>query len=216
MSTPRIGRWLLALGACLACLLGCGNDDPVVPPGTPPPLLPLAVGNRWLYVDSMITSAGTATHADTVVVLGLRSAGATTWYELRSSFNPSIAASEFATSNDSIFSLQYTEAPGGMAPVISLEYLPPPAAGSLVYTSVFDGDALFQKSVAALHETVTVPAGSFADCAVYEYQIYPEHYREIVKPGLGVLSWELRADASVYGPAWRRTRTLTGYRVAGE
>ena len=221
MNTPGPGRWALALAFALAfavqlaTLAGCGDDDPTQPPVTPSRLVPLGLGNYWTYVDSLVTSTGTYVDIDTVLVVAMRAEGAHTWFELQSTFSPSIGASEFMTRSDSVFSLQPTEAPGGqVAKVVSLEYIRAQDTDTSTYNSVFGGDVLLVKSVTALNQTHTVPAGSFTDCAAYDYEIFPEHYREVLKPGVGILSWDVRADSSVYGPAWSRTRVLLGYDVS--
>lgn len=205
----------LALSSLLGALSGCADRGPTAPGGAPRPFFPLAVGNSWTYLDSLTTASGTTVRTVTVSVASLRFEQGVLWYALDHSFNPSIAASEFTAQNDSVFSLQLADAPGGPAPIRSLEYIPPPSTDTSFYHSLFDGDALVRKSATRLDGTHTVPAGKFTGCATYAYRIPPERYREVLMPGVGMLSLEIAADSSLFGPAWRFRRELVSYRLGG-
>lgn len=176
-------------------------------------LIPLAVGNRWTYVDSITTGDIIQVDTITVVVESVSVRGAYTWWKLRNAFNPSIASREFTLRNDSIYSLQYTRSPGGPAPIVSLEYVRPPSLDTVIYKSLFGGDVSLMKSAAYLRNPVTVKAGIFLGCISYDYSIYPERYHEVLVPGLGVVSCEIVAPSSVYDQGWRRSIWLIDYRL---
>jgi hypothetical protein len=187
-------------------------DD--VPPSLHAAIIPLVLGNRWLYFDTLITQTSVHAISYEVIVVSVRRDGNSYWWKLQNRFNPSIASREFMAQGDSIFSLQYADSPYGWAPIASLEYLPPPLAGTLEFRSTFSGDAGITKSVTRLNREHSTPAGTFNGCIVYMYDINPEHYQEIVVPGIGVLSCEIRADSTSSGPAWHRKIVLADYGLA--
>lgn len=214
-------RYLLPLFGFAAALamVSCDDRDTLQPAtGQPPDLrfgiLPLVIGNRWVYQDSLITSSSTRAITYAVSVLSVRCEGDKYWWTLQNRFNPSIDAREFMASNDSVFSLQHTDSPGGLAPVVSLEYIHPSEADTISYRSVFFGDAGVTKTVTLLHQEYSGPAGRFTGCLLYTYDINPEHYREILAPDVGVLSCEIQCDSTFMGPAWRRSITLAAYELA--
>jgi hypothetical protein len=205
---------VLALAA-----LTCKNADTVAPgEGVPPDLrftiLPFVLGNQWVYRDSLNTGAAVRVISYTVSVTSFRFDQGNYWWKLQNTFNPSIDSREFAARGDSIFSLQYTEAPGGLAPVLSLEYLRPPPTGTLSFQSILSGDALLRKSVSVLNQPHSVPAGAFSGCLIFAYDIGPEQYREIVAPAVGVLECDIEADSSALGPAWHREIKLIEFELA--
>jgi len=65
-----------------------------------------------------------------------------------------------------------------------------------------------------VNDEYSVSAGTFKGCIDYTFDINPEHYQEIIVPGIGVLSCEIRADSSSSGPGWHRKRVLAGYQLA--
>jgi len=146
-----------------------------------------------------------------VSVLSVRIDGPDTWWKLQGWFNSSIAADEFTTHNDSVFSLQHTQTVAGLAPILSLEYIAPPSNDTLFFLSLFDGDVLLRKAVTRMNGPYSGPTGTYADCTVYSYEVFPAHYREIVKPGIGVVVFEIFADSSINGPAWYQKSELTTY-----
>jgi hypothetical protein len=178
-------------------------------------LAAFALGNRWIYVDTIISSSGTVVNLDTVSVIGLRTEGSKSWWRLQNTFNPSIAATQFLLSNDSVFSLQQTETPSGPGSIVSLEYISSPTSDTSFYHSIFDADVLILKAVTRLNAQFLTPAGSFDNCAVFMYEIYPEHYREIESPGIGILSCEVHKDSTErYGPGAHRKLTLVSYTLS--
>ena len=199
----------------LAFLLvnGCQKENSVEPiPARSRQIIPLAVGNHWTYLDSLLTTSGIFINTYTVSVDSLRIEGGTRWWKLRNTFNPSIAATEFTVRNDSVFSLQHTQSVAGLVPILSLEYLRPMEAETSSYHALFDGDVLISKSVTRLIQPYPVGAGTFAGCLLYAYRIYPELYQEVLKPGIGILSCEIRADSSgLFGTAWQRKIKLVSY-----
>ncbi len=177
-------------------------------------LIPLAVGNVWTYADTVVRSTGTSVDTFQVTITGVRADSSGIWWKIDRPFNMSIAAEEFMTRDDSVFSLQTTETSHGPGAVVSLEYINPHnGSDTSRYHSVFDGDVLVEKSVCRLGGECAVPAGTFTDCAVFTYSIFPEHYREIVKRGVGVVSLEIQADAFSGGAAWHRTIVLLNYQI---
>jgi hypothetical protein len=207
-------RWMISL--LLICVaISCQQESPTAVVPTPSlGLFPFALGNKWKYVDSVFTASETFVDSFVVSVESTRSESGTTWCKLSHPFNPSIAATEFTIRNDSLFSLQYSESPHGIVTLSSLEYIPPLNTDTAHYQSHFDADVVITKSVARTHDSIFVPAGTFAGCAVYWYDIYPEHYREVLKPTVGILTCDIRADSThLYGSARRRHIQLISYEV---
>ena len=192
---------------------GCNESITTKQIENPGQFFRFAVGNRWTYVDSVISEGGISVDTFTVAVESVRTEGGTNWWTLRNRFNPSIAASEFMIKNDSVYSLQYTESSHGLAPIVSLEYIRPQPSDTSIYTSLFDGDVTLIKSATLLHHPYSVPAGTFSGCASYKYQIYPEHYHEILAPGVGILSCEILVEPSFDGAGWRRAMKLLDYKL---
>jgi hypothetical protein len=192
-----------------------GATDPFEgpPPDLRSAILPLQIGNSWVYLDSLITPSETSIVTYTVSVHSARMEAGRYWWRLYNRFNPSIDAREFMAGGDSIYSLQYREAPTGLVGVVSLEYVLPGPADTLSFQSLYSGDAIIRKRATRVAQEVHVPAGSFLGGVLYTYDINPEHYREVVVPGVGVLSCEIRADSSAFGPPWQRSIRLTAYEL---
>ena len=191
------------------------DSDYILPSRSSQSLIPFALGNRWTYSDSLVSDQGLWVRTFEVSVIDSRIIEARTWWRLQNAFNPSIAATEFAEVDDSTFSLQYTESPDGLKSIYSLEYILPSSTDSCNYYSLFYGDALIAKTALRLTKPYSVLAGTYSDCVLYTYKIFPEHYREILKPGIGILRCEIRADSSVWGAGWHRMITLLDYSIGG-
>lgn len=192
----------------------CTGDSMVGPPSDSDQIIPFMVGNRWTYADSLLTSSGSVTASYVVTVTDTIDTLGRKWWRIENTFNPSIASNTFAVSGDSIFSLQATESINGMAPIVSLEYVVPTDNQTSRYHATFDGDALVTKTAARMTHGYSVAAGTFDNCIVYTYDIYPEHYREIVSPGIGTIALTIQADSIPHvSPAWQRRITLTDYRI---
>ncbi len=176
-------------------------------------LIPLALGNRWTYVDSVNTGDLIQVDTVTAVVESVRTLGGYTWWQLRSVFNPSIGSREFSVRNDSVFSLQYTKSPAGLAGRPSLEYVKPASSDTATFTSHFGGDVTITKSAKLLRQVYASRAGVFLGAITFDYLIYPERYHEVLVPGLGVISCEIVSPPSVYGPGWSRSIQLLAYQL---
>lgn len=193
---------------------GCTGDPTVGPISHSDQLVPLSVGNQWTYADSIFTSSGCSATSFTVTVKSRIDTLGRKWWQIENAFNPSIASNMFSASSDSIFSLQKTESVSGMALVVSLEYVKPINHDSTRYRALFDGDAFLTKSALGLNQPYSIAVGKFDNCILYTYDIYPEHYREIVSPGIGIIALEIQADSIRHvSPAWQRRIELIDYRI---
>jgi len=155
-------------------------------PGSDPghsSLIPMAIGNTWTYVDSLLTDSTTSVDTFTVSIMNDRIDSQHLWWEFHDSRIQGTFLIELAMRNDSVFSLQSNED----SSVISLEYIPPPETDTLRYVSIFDGKAPVEKSVFLLEGSCPVPAGTFDRCAVYSWLESPLGFIEILKPGVGMV-----------------------------
>lgn len=116
--------------------------------------------------------------------------------------------------NDSVFGLQGTESVDGMASVVSLEYVKRANHDTTRYRAFFDGDVILMKAALRLSRPYYIASGTFDNCILYAYDIYPEHYREIVSPRTGMIALEIQADSIPrFSPAWQWKIELVYSRV---
>ncbi len=205
-------QWLATLISCILAgsLVGCVNETQQS--GSDSQIIPFALWNRWVYIDSLSTASQTAVDTITVTVISVRKDATGLWWKLENRFNPSIAANEFMLRNDSVFSLQRSESPAGTVPVVSLEYARPPLTDTLRYNSLFGGDVVIEKTLTAMiSRNIQVPAATFSTYATVAYQVFPDHYREFLVRGAGVVRIEIRSDSSAFGPASFRSISLNSY-----
>lgn len=208
----KLALWLILSFVFAVCIFTCKDQGPTEHTESPRQIIPLAVGNHWTYVDSIFTTSGIFINTYTVSVDSVRIEGGARWWKLRNTFNPSIAANEFTVRNDSVFSRQHTRSLTGLVPILSLEYIRPLDRETSSYHALFDGDVMITKSVTRLIQAYSVAAGTYTGCLLYTYPISPERYQEVLMPGVGILSCEIRADSSgLFGPAWQRKIKLVSY-----
>ena len=167
---------------------GCTEDDTRVvsepgPPEFPYSLIPLAVGNSWTYIDSLLSDSASSAETYTIAIESARVDSDRVWWQFRDSRIPTYYIMELTVRNDSIFSLQYNED----VPVVSLEYIPPPDVDTLHFFSLFGGDVTQEKAVYRLAGDCAVPAGTFDSCVVYYWVDSALDFTEILKPSIGLI-----------------------------
>ena len=175
--------------------------------GNPP--IPLALGNRWTYVDSLYANSGLVVDTISVLILSSRRDNVGLWWKISQPFNPSIAAVEFMASQDSIFSLQYAESPsGGLTSIRSLEYLSPLGSGPIAYDAILDGDVVIRKSILRSTNTLSTKAGMFSTSLRVNYNIGGEEYKESVVPGVGMVDLEIVNNSTIPAYQWWTRRRI--------
>lgn len=132
-------------------------------------LLPLAIGNSWHYVDTLDSYPYQYTDS----VTRFRKDGDLYWWSI------GFGGQEFAVRNDTIV---YAPSIGETLPY----YIPNPPPGDTVH--LHWGYELDVR-VYSLPGIVVVPAGSFENCAAYEYDNGYAIVLFVFKPGVGVLSY---------------------------
>lgn len=167
-------------------------------------LIPLAVGNRWTYRDSLFSGDSISTETYTIRVSSFRYDNGKVWWQLQQQWPSStVNLMEVTARNDSIFSLQYNFE----YPISVLEYIPPPSTDTLRFFSLFGGDVVIEKSVWLAGEFI-VPAGSFDSCAMFFSRITPVGFTEVLKPRIGIIQKEIQ-----YAGSWRRKVVLIDYEL---
>jgi hypothetical protein len=195
----------------LTLIVSCSDSDETT--GSKNQIIPLSSGNQWVYLDSIITETEEYAFRDTVEITGNRMSHDTTWWTFSRPFNPLIDALEFMIHDGKIYSLQHTESPHGISEIISLEYVAAPTIGSLTYSSLFAGDALYERTVKKWNNMVTTPAGIFYPSYRYTYEIYPYRMTEIICPKYGMISLEMEKIYDSGDQILRRKLTLLNYQL---
>ncbi len=209
IASKSMAAFLFALS-----VYSCTGDSTVDPVSDSDQLIPFKVGNQWTYADSVFTSSGLFVSSYTVTVTRRIDTLGGSWWQIMNAFNPSIASNIFSVNGDSIFSLQATESINGAVPIVSLEYVRPTNDDTVRYRALLDGDAVVTKVAANLKSPCSLSGGTFENCIVCTYDIFPEHYQEIVSPGTGMIALEIRADSIPrISPAWQRKIVLVDYRI---
>lgn len=166
--------------------------------------IPLAVGNKWTYRDSLFSGDSISTETYTIRVSSFRYDNGKVWWQLQQQWPTStMNLMEVTARNDSIFSLQYNFD----HPVSSLDYLPPPATDTLRFFSLSGGDVVIEKSVWLAGEFI-VPVGSFDSCAIFFSRITPDGFTEVLKPRIGIIQKEIQYTSSL-----RRKVVLIDYEL---
>ncbi|UCC43818.1 MAG: hypothetical protein JSU65_11945 [Candidatus Zixiibacteriota bacterium] len=168
----------------------------------PSPMMPMAVGNYWVYQDSAWIWDHWEESIDTVEVLGTHTDGCGDWWVLSRSLVG--LTDTIMVIGDTIHSRQYGL--GGLMP--SLEFIP--AVGDSSYTyDVIRGCIAHQRTVSFMHDPVEVPAGRWI--GTYHYDdgcCVGPRFRAIIAPGVGIVYAEREALSPFWPGPLSRTRLL--------
>ena len=201
----RVSSYLTTI---LLIASGCKNNSTSVNPPVEPTefrqaLIPLALGNEWIYTDSLFTADSVSVETYTLAVSSYRIDLGKVWWQLQERRPTYTTLVEIAAQNDSIFSLQHNF----QWPVVSLDYIPPSATDTLWFYSLHGGDVGLEKSV-WLNGQYIVPAGSFDSCAIFFSRPTPDGYTEVLKPRIGIVQKEIQHSSS-----FRRKGVLIDYHL---
>jgi hypothetical protein len=142
-------------------------------------VLPLAIGNSWKYVDSS-NSFGYPLRTDTVT--RFRVDHGTVWWTIN------YQMAECADKDGVAMFLPYR----GQA---YTRFIPTPASGDTVLLD-WQLPTGSQVRAYASVKTMTVPAGTFDSCTVYEYEGYWGHTWYYFKPGIGMIYYETTTNST--------------------
>jgi hypothetical protein len=157
-------------------------------------ILPLAIGNSWTYVDSS-NSYGYPSRTDTVT--RFRVENGIVWWTIN------YQMAEYADKDGVVMFLPYR----GQA---YTRFITTPQPGDTV---LLDWQLPTGSQVRAYASggVITVPAGSFDSCTVYEYEDYWGHSWYFFKPGIGMVYSEMISNSS---PSYVDKSYLVGYALA--
>jgi hypothetical protein len=167
--------------------------------------LPLAIGNRWIYLDSSF-------EADTLI--GIRTDTVTiedeftdvnghwwVWSRWQYPFGRTAMAH-----GDTIFSQEdaYANLPPGTPLYFASLQVTPPIGDSSRYPVIFQGDLLTYRNAVRLNSPIVTPAGSFENGIKYSSDLTYIHDTEVLIPGVGYVF--IREDLTFDGPPSQSNR----------
>jgi len=177
----------------------------------------MAVGNYWIYADTVWFNDTPYGRIDTVKVLGRITDNLGEWWILsRWFFN---LGDRIMVRGDSILTYQCCfEGPDSTWPYAEVEYLPP-LDTPFVHSMVLEGDITFRRTVFRLDSAVTTPAGEFHGLYGYEGSLWFQKPQvEFLMPGIGFVYHYQPTDAMYPYPdppnTYSRRAWLIGYQVA--
>ena len=185
----------------LSGLLGCTDNGTLpsqeMPTGNDPRydgLIPMALGNYWVFVDSLNSQS------DTSQVVGYENSSDFLWWKLnRSTYAMSDFTDDFAIRNDTVF---VKEPIRGGAEIVAYVIVPPTDT-TTGYFYASGGDSWLYRQVTFFHDGYTVPAGTFQDYACYVQDIGLGRDSLVIAPGVGVVC-RVTEWLSFPGPKYNR------------
>jgi hypothetical protein len=178
----------------------------------PSEMLPMAVGNYWVYAETTWTMDGIAARLDSIEVIGRHHDDLGQWWVLRSPF-PWLEDTVMVR-NDTVFSRTY----GWPGLFMSVEYIP--AADTPFNYMVIRGDIGYTRTVSPVDSVVTVPAGSYGESYMYTgregpfsepFSTYP--YRLFLAPGVGFIFFEQHDDSAIPENTFTQRAWLIRYHI---
>lgn len=200
---------LLSASVLLVLATGCADDLPSGPPMSQSTgLIPASVGAKWVYVDSLFEGANVTVTYDTVKVTGSRNDGNLVWWRIEGESQAlGVLFKEYSLSNDTVYNIQM-----GMRmandTIVAPVFLSPRSA-EFTYSMLVGGDAMMAVTVTPPNpQPLTVPAGTYTGWSAYRFGTGLESGAWILKPGVGVIRYELDGVEYPGRPAFRKTSTL--------
>jgi hypothetical protein len=150
-------------------------------------LLPLAVGNRWEFVDSLVTDTGVAVQGRALPVQSFRTDSLGTWWSFMLAFEP--FGGEWMQRNDTLFG--FTTTRDGI--VLALRYIPPKGEDTVYFPTPVDDDVPTMSSVVAIPGKYATAVGQFSNCALYRVRNVNSYslVQTVLCPGIGPVAQDL-------------------------
>jgi len=189
---------LFCVSVLIACISASCKDSVQLFEPYPEPtayrasLLPLAIGNSWRYVDSSrVPSGGNVfSYWNTDSVSRFTVVNGRYWWTI------GFGSDQYSVDGDTVFVKPFLGQPFPL-------YIPTPPAGDTQHVNWQPGETI-AVNVYAMPGSITVPAGTFDHCAVYEFDSYGGHSRDVFKPGVGIVyrertsQWDTTAVNRMY------------------
>lgn len=141
-------------------------------------LIPLAIGNYWVFVDSL------QMETDTAKIVGYENNSDLLWWKLNEQiFAMRDFSNNFAIRNDTVFIKEPLRGGGEIIAFVII----PPRDSSFAYYYLVGGDAYSRREVTYYHDGFTVPAGTFQNYACYVEDIGLGKDSLIIVPKVGVV-----------------------------
>jgi len=169
----------------------------------------VAVGNYWIYADSLFTNDTVLIGIDTVSITGYKIVNGNKRWQLNYSFATSLLMPEFLIKNDSVFTPQYTRTGHEVLGLIFI----PPKDSTVFYSMMLGGDAFLSSSVSLKKEKYSVPAGSFDSYALYVYDGGLEKDAHVIVPEVGIVNRTLEGLAYPGRAGFVHKSTLIRYNL---
>lgn len=147
-------------------------------------ILPMAIGNYWIYADTSWRGGVTESSIDTVKVVDHVTDYLGDWWVLS---QPLLSLGDrIMLKGDSIYTHQDTWYGEEYA---VLEYIPPvdtPVTYNVGYSTFPNLNLVYQRTVCESDTIITAPAGTFNNLWVYESNVhYPDPWQQFFKPSVG-------------------------------
>jgi hypothetical protein len=178
------------------------------PPEHHIPILPMAMGNYWVYADSTWKNGVIESSIDTVKVIDHETDSLGDWWVLS---QPLLSLGDrIMLKGDSIYTSQY----GWTGPYAEREYIPP-VDTPYTYHMILYGDIGFLRTVFRSFTMITTPAGAFDGLYGYDCRFYcSEPLRQFIKPGVGFIYQEQWPCAWGTSSVFTRRTWLVEYYIA--
>jgi|GEM_PF-3206607 hypothetical protein len=174
--------------------------------------LPLAVGNTWVYVDSLCTNTDTTVRIDTISIIGFRKNKGNVWWKFYHTGRSYGNYYELMEQNDSVYDLQYGEGIGNTS-FAAIEYIPP-QGDTIILQTTQGGDAGLWKKIYRITQPYFVPSGTFDSCTMFYYHSGQTHQWEVIRPRIGFISFETQNDSLYPGQLFSlRKLKLMNYKL---
>jgi hypothetical protein len=171
-----------------------------------PTLIPMAIGNFWIYIDSATGASG-----NTIRVTGVENKDGYTWWQLdNKSWAASALGNNFGVRNDTIFSKEQGKPPSSW--IITKVFIKP-VDSSVVYMSAIGGDVIISITATHYKSQITVPAGTFNEYFTYVYN--PGYMKDsvIIVPHIGIVARIYQSTGGIVGPAVLLKSYLKSYKI---
>ena len=159
-------------------------------------LIPTAIGNFWVYVDSIIINDTLEVKTDTAMITGFKIVDGRKWWQLR---NNSIAMEllwpEFMVQNDSIYTWEHCRS--GQQ-ILGLKFVPPQEE-TICFDRLLGCDTDLTVKVSMKQEEYRSPLGTFNSYVLYDVNEGPTKNLFFVVPGVGILNNTLEGEIAGRG-----------------
>ena len=192
-------------------LFSCDKSNPITENPNPEndSLIPTAVGNFGVYVDSIIINDTLEVKTDTAMITDVKIVDGKKWWQLR---NNSIAMAplwpEFTVQNDSIYTWEHCR--GGQK-MLGLKFVPPQEE-TIYFDRLLGCDTGLQVRVSLQKQKYRSSVGTFDSYVLYNVNEGPTKNLFFVVPGIGILNNTLQGEITGRGKFLIRS-TLVDYHL---